>query len=304
MQPRTTEAAADSHEVESGAIDESRDPFREHTRAFPKAKKPVVARPTGVDREQLARQWEAEAVAGISPFRRAARKHAKERARSAALARADEHNASIDGQIVELEGQAKAAWAELRAHRPDRVVAALDDAFARNGLEATCENAGADAGRRRATIIAIFGPIDIISATESVTNARGDEVDRRRPKADRNALYVDALGSTVLAVAKCAFAAAPALERAEIIVLRHDRGATRVADRLQAIYRGSFDRPETTALPWRTIDPASHILTVDDAELRRRGAADDVAPLDVRRDPALVTILAKFRGLLERSPGA
>lgn len=219
-----------------------------------------------------------------------------------AVQRAEEFNASIDAQVLELEKQAKAAWAELRAHQPDRVIAALDDAFARNGLQATCEDAGLRDERHSATIIVIFGPLSQIPTSSPGTNARGDEVSKRIPKAERNALYITALGSTVLATAKCAFASAPSLEDARIVVLRHDPEAARVADRLQPIYRGSFDRSATTSLPWRSLDAAAEILGVDDAELRRRGVAEDIAPLDVRKDPALVSLLAKFRALLEAAP--
>jgi hypothetical protein len=305
MQPRDSDAAANHSSSKSGPVTAPDfNMYSQHQRAFAKAKKPAVERPPQVDGERLARQWESEAVAGISPFRRAERREIRERARAAALVRAEEFNSTIDAQVAELEKQAKAAWTELRAHQPHRVVNALDDAFARYGLQATCEDAGLRDGQRFATIVVIFDPISVIPTSVLAINARGDEVSKRMPKADRNALYIDALGSSVLATVKCSFASAPSLQDARVIVLRHDAEATRVADRLQVIYRGAFERAATTSLPWRSLDPGVELLTANDAELQRRGVAEDVVPLDVRKDPALVSILAKFRAMLEAAPHA
>lgn len=303
MQPHDPDAAAETSAATLAAASAlNPELYSVHRRAYAKVKKPSVERPAPIDAAHLARQWEDEAVAGISPFRRAARREAREHARAMALQRAEQFNASLEATGDELERLATAAWSELRAHQPDRVIAALDDAFATAGLPATCDDAGLRDGRRSATLIVIFPPIVQIPSTVPGTNARGDEIARRVPKAERNALYVTALGSTVLGTVKCAFANAPSLEEARVIVLRHDQGAARVADRLQPIYRGSFDRVATASLSWRSLDAGTEILTGDDAQLRRRGVANDIAPLDARTDPALVTIVAKFRALLEAAP--
>jgi hypothetical protein len=270
-----------------------------HVRTIPKAQRPVVSEPRRVDAATLLPSLEAEATRGISVFRRADRKSAKNDARAAAMRRAAELNAQYDARAADLEVQAKAAWAELRAHRGDRVIAALDEAFAANGIDATCENAGSDGGRNTATIVVIFGSIALVPDRVAAQTAAGVTVAKRRTKTERNALYIEALGSQVLLTVKQAFASAPGLDDANIVVLRHNPDATKVPDRLQPIYIGTFARRDTARLAWKTLDPTEHVLGTARADLRRSGVAGDVAPLDVRKNPHLVTIVAKYRDLLE-----
>lgn len=274
----------------------------QHVRTIPKAKRPVVAEARRIDPASLLPSLEAEAVRGISLFRRAERKQAKNAARAASERRAAELTAHYDAHAVALESQAKTAWAELKAHRSDRVIAALDEAFIANGIDATCDAAGSDGGRNTATIVVIFGSIAMVPDRIATHTAAGVPAVKRRTKTDRNTLYVDALGSAVLLTVRQAFASAPGLDDANIVVLRHDPDAARVPDRLQPIYIGTFARTDTARLAWKTLNPTEQLLGTARADLRRSGVAGDVAPLDVRKNPHLVAIVARFRDLLESRP--
>jgi hypothetical protein len=106
----------------------------------------------------------------------------------------------------------------------------------------------------------------------------------------------------VLLTVKQAFASAPGLDDANVVVLRHDPDAAKVPDRLQPIYIGTFARADTARFAWKTLDPAEQLLGTARADLRRSGVAGDVAPLDVRKNPHLVSIVAKFRDRLESRP--
>jgi hypothetical protein len=274
----------------------------QHVRTIPKAKRPEVGRSRRVDPAALFPALEAEAVRGISVFRRAERKQAKSAAHAASVRRAAELNAQHEAQALALDGQAKTAWAELKAHRTDRVIAALDEAFMAGGIDATCDAAGSDGGRNTATIVVIFGSVAMIPDRVGTKNAAGKPVLKRRTRTDRNELYVEALGSAVLLTVKQAFASAPGLDDANVVVLRHDPNAAKVPDRLQPIYIGTFARADTARFAWKTLDPAEQLLGTARADLRRSGVAGDVAPLDVRKNPHLVSIVAKFRDRLESRP--
>ncbi|WP_460948413.1 hypothetical protein [Okibacterium endophyticum] len=232
----------------------------------------------------------------ISFFKRAERRTA----RAEAVESARNEAATIDLANREVferrQADADAQWQLLLSHDPDTVISTLDGAFFDNAEEATCVDAGVEDGRRYATVVILFSPVSAIPERTPSLTPTGKPTTKKRTKTDRNALYVQALGSTVLATVKEAFAVAPSLDEVRVLVLRQDTDAPTSADHLTAIYSAEFERERTNALPWARMDPGSELLAADDAQFERKGVAGDIIAIHV--DPELDNLIKTFTGAL------
>ena len=148
----------------------------------------------------------------------------------------------------------------------------------------------------------LFGGPDIVPGKVAARTPTGKPTLKVRSKTDRNALYVAALGSMVLATLKETFAVSPHTGWADVLVLRKDAAALTPQAYLTAIYAASFDRNSTLRLPWRSLDPAEALVAVPDARLRRKGVSREVFPLDLRKEPELQSILDMARAGLWNRP--
>lgn len=264
-----------------------------HLEDFPHSKPPQLPSPTPVDVQALVTRRRKESVSGIGFFKRAARRAAQERAERDARHEAQQQDAANLEEHRTRQAQAESFWQRLVAHESEAVLVMLDGVFADNASEATCVDAGTDEGKRYATVVVVFPSANSIPERTVALTPAGNTTTRKRTKSDRNALYVRALGSTVLATVKEAFTAAPSLDEVRIVVLRKDPDALSPSGYLTVIYTAEFGRERTQSLPWAQLDPAETLLAADDARLRRKGAAGDVIPVEVD-DPALSGLVAMF----------
>lgn len=268
-----------------------------HHEEFPLARPREVSPPPPVEFPQILDHMTQQALAGIGVFKFAERKAAKLRAEQAAHAEAARLQSEWH-RLYELHcEQAQQDWANLMEHDPETVMAALEEAFADNASEATCVDAGVEDGARYATIVIVFGSAQMVpERTPSVTPS-GKPTTKKRTKGDRNALYVSALGSTVLATVKEGLAVAPRVEQFRVVVIRRDTAAATPADFVAPIYSGTFKRAPLQGLPWQQIDPVAALLTAEDAAFVRKGAAGEVMPVSVE-DAGLAELVEKFRPLV------
>lgn len=272
-----------------------------HQEEFVPAKPRCVTPPLRTDADALSLQWQRRAIAGVGFFDRAARREARARADLAARAEAAKVDAENHRQYQRRQAAADEWWRRLSAHNPETVIVALDHAFADNASEVTCVDAGIDEERAYATIVIVFGPASAIPDRALSVTPGGKPTTKKRTKTERNALYVRALGSTVLATVKKAFAVAPALTEVRMLVLRRDPNASAPADCLAVIYQAAFGRAHTCSLPWDRIDPAEQLLAASHANLQRKGATRDLAAIRVD-DPALAQLVSTFADALRARP--
>ncbi|WP_394941099.1 DUF4236 domain-containing protein [Psychromicrobium sp. YIM B11713] len=264
-----------------------------HFEEFPSAAPHQVTPPLLTDAELLSRQWQNTAAKKISFFKRSARKTARFEADQAA--RIEAHRVDTANQ-QEYERQLAAAnhqWQLLLAHEPQTVVSVLDQAFSDNSSEATCIDAGVEENKRYATVVVIFGPASVIPERTPSTTPSGKATTRKRTKTERNALYVKALGSTVLVTVKEAFAVAPSLDEVRMLVLRRDIEASTPENYLSVIYSAVFDRISTNAQPWRRLDPGEQLVSASEAKFQRKGTAGDVVAIPVD-EPELAQLIQTF----------
>ncbi len=101
----------------------------------------------------------------------------------------------------------------------------LEEAFGDNASEATCVDVGVEEGTNYATVVILFGSAQMVPERTPSFTSSGKSTTKKRSRADRNALYVSALASTVLATVKEGLAAAPSVAEFRVVVMRKDPAA-------------------------------------------------------------------------------
>lgn len=271
-----------------------------HHEDFERAAPVDVPVPPTADYELIRDALSQQMLAGIGRFQLAERKAAKFQA---------DQTAHVEKARLEAEwqrsyrihcGLAQENWEKLLGHEPEAVMMALEEAFADNASEATCVDVGAEGGTNYATVVILFGSAQMVPERTPSFTPTGRPTTKKRSKADRNALYVAALASTVLATVKEGVAVAPSVEEFRVVVMRKDSGAATPADFLTPIYAGSFRRSNLERVRWRDVDPVALLLTADEAVFTRKGAVGDVMPISVGGSSGLQQLLDAFKSLVSK----
>ena len=261
---------------------------------------PLPAQPSPTDVATLRRELTRTALAGISWFHRAERRNAKAAVTAAAtdLARRQHLAALIEAQRTQVD--LDQAWDALRRHDPDTVIEAVDAAFADNASESTCVDAGHDdiAGGRYVTCVVLFGTADLIPDQRPALTPGGKPTLRKRTKTDRNALYTQALASTVLATAKEALAVAVAADQARILVVRRAPQGSSLTQTLEVVYLGTFHRDRLHAVDWAGVDPIDKLLSAEGCQLNLKGSTREVVSISTGDKDELHALLDTFSASL------
>lgn len=270
-----------------------------HLEQFPAAAPEPVPAPEPVSLDALVKERQRQAVRGIGFLRFGERRAARERAKADAgleAARIDAENGEIYRGLLD---DAADRWRRLLDHEPEAVITAIDSVFADNASESTCVDAGAEEdGSRYATVVVVFGSATLVPEKTAALTPAGNLTLKKRSKTDRNALYVRALGSTVIATVREALQTSPATNEIRVVVLRRDPQATTLANQTVPIYTGTFARSAVDLLPLDRIDLEEFLARVPEARFHRKGATLEVAAIDTRDDPDLAALAAQFAGAL------
>jgi hypothetical protein len=289
------------------------------------ASPPVAPEPEPVDRYELMRDFRKRRRQGIPLWRirdqiqaaREADEEAEEGAGSIALERQAGREAEqrrLDGLWATLQ-QAKAAvaedlprrvaveqerrdavrageqreldqaWERLQANEPEVALGALNRAFEDNEAPATAIRCD---GSRTAVIMRFPAPEAIVPERKPARTPTGKRTLKKRTKTEINGLYVEALGSNVLATVKEAFAVAPGTESVQLLV--GCRVTERGAERVAPIYGGEFDRERFEH--HAPSAPGTVLALAADSMLNLKGKTQQVAPLDLSERPDLAALLA------------
>jgi hypothetical protein len=287
---------------------------------------PTAPAPEPVDRYELMREHRKRAQAGIPIFRLRERieaaGNADREAEVEAVAEADRRTAAqrveqarLDGLWAEL-GKARALvaeqlernieaekarrvgarateqeqidcdWERLNANDPEVTLAALEQAFADNEAPAAaidCE------GDRTTVLMQFVSPEAIVPERRPGRTPTGKRTLKKRTKTEINALYLQALGSNVLATVKEAFAVAPGTQVVQLMVIRRETDK-RHAGELVAIYLGEFDRAGFAGASGAR-DPARSLNLAGEAVLNLKGQTAAVSPIDLSGRADLVKLL-------------
>jgi hypothetical protein len=296
---------------------------------------PVAAEPEPVDRYELMRKHRKQRCAGIPIWRvrervGAARK-ADEEAEMEAEVEADwraeaqrAEQARLDGlwtqlsrvretvadQLVvavaaekerrEAERAAEQArldeeWGRLQRNEAEVTIASLEQAFADNGAPA----APIDCDGERTTVVMQFpSPEEIVPEKKPARTPTGKPTLKKRTKTEINALYLQALGSNVLATVKEAFATAPGAQIVQMLVMRRETDKKHAGE-LAVIYVGEFDRSGFEGASGGR-DPVRALSLAGDSALNLKGKTEAVAPIDMRERAGLQAVMTQVTAGLQR----
>ena len=255
------------------------------------------------DRIKTARTADAEAEeAALDEEGRRAEAQRAEQARLDRLwSQLRQARARVDDELVlavaaererrEVERQAEQVrldeeWERLRRNEPDVAIAALERAFADNEAPA----APIDCEGGRTTVVMEFQPPEaIVPERKPARTPTGKPTLKKRTKTEINRLYLEALGSNVLATVKEAFAVAPGTQVVQLLVIRREVDGKHSGG-LAAIYLGEFDRVHYDGASGSR-DPAEALTRAPEAVLKLKGRAGEVAPIDLSDEDGLVKVL-------------
>lgn len=269
-----------------------------HLEQFPAAAPEHVPAPEPVLADEMVKDYQRAAVRGIAFFRLSARRAAKERARVDARAEATRIDARNQEVYRGLVREATADFQRLLDHEPETVITAIDAAFADNASESTCVDAGTDDdGTTFATVVVVFGSAALVPEQVAALTAAGNPTVKKRTKTDRNALYVRALASTVLATVREALQTSPSTGEVRVVVLRRDLQVA-AAERAVPIYTATFARHLVEQVQLDRVDLDQLLERAPDAQLTRKGATAEVMPFSIGNDDDLVRLTEQFAEVL------
>jgi hypothetical protein len=272
-----------------------------HLEEFPAAGPEPVPAPEPVALDPLVKAYQQDAVKDIGFFRFGQRRAAKERAKAEAgveAARIDAHNQEIYRGLLQ---DAAADFQRLVEHDPDSVITAIDASFADNASESTCVDAGIDEeGTKFATVVVLFGSADLVPEKVAALTPAGKPTLRKRTKTDRNALYVRALASTVLATVREALATSSSTDEVRVVVLRRAVASGDLDQQTAPIYVATFERRLVEPTRLDRVDLDQLLVQVPDAQLVRKGVTAEVVPINTSGDADLALLTEQFAGVLAR----
>jgi hypothetical protein len=185
--------------------------------------------------------------------------------------------------------QLDGAWEKLRANDPGVTLPALAQAFADNETPAVTIGCEAD----RITVAMQFpAPEAIVPERKPARTPTGKRTLKKRTKTEINALYVEALGSNVLATVKEAFAVAPGTQLIKLLVVRRETDEKH-AGQLAAIYAGEFNRGGYESASGSR-DPGRALALAPKSLLNLKGKTAQVAPLDLSDREDLQALLREL----------
>jgi hypothetical protein len=175
-------------------------------------------------------------------------------------------------------------WERLQRNEPEVTIAALEQAFADNEAPAApidCE------GERTSVVMQFVSPEAIVPERKPARTPTGKRTLKKRTKTEINALYLQALGSNVLATVKETFAVAPGAKIVQVLVIRHETDGKHAGD-LAAIYVGEFERSQYDG---GSRDPGRALTLAGESVLNLKGKTEAVAPIDLKGRADLEAVL-------------
>ena len=193
-----------------------------------------------------------------------------------------------DAERKAEQDQLDADWNKLQANDPMTTIAALEEAFADNESPAAPLNCEGD----RTTVVMQFSqPETIVPDRKPARTPRGKRSLKKRTKTEINDLYLQALGSNVLATLKEAFAVAPGTNVIQMLVIRREI-EKKHAGELAAIYVGEFSRNQHEN-GGGSRAPVSVLSSAPEVSLNLKGKTQKIVPIDLSGRPDLQDVLGQ-----------
>lgn len=146
-------------------------------------------------------------------------------------------------------------------------------------------------GAETTLLISVKRPEELVPDQRADTTPTGRPTVKKRSQTDRNQLYLETVGSTVLGAVRCGFANAPSLSTLAVLALMDQGLHLGIAPR--PIYFGRFDRGQGDL---DSEDPGVALDYSRDALMNVGGRTDELRPIDLSDEPGVEMTLSSALG--------
>jgi hypothetical protein len=260
-----------------------------HREDFPPAVRPLAPAPQQPDQAAIYRHFEAHALKNVGRFKRAER----EQARRQAAAWTDAEAARLWQEQVHGQAQAQGwldqCWSQLCANVPDMVMETLTAAFEDN--EVASAPIGV-VGDEVALALLVPGIDGVVPERLPTTTQAGNISFRKIPKKDRVAYYSTFVCGQALVTVREAFAVAPGIRTARVVVLRAGGRDVYGQERVECLLAAAFDRAALEPVVWESAG-AADILNETSRErlVQQTGPSKELTPLSLASEPELRAVV-------------
>lgn len=253
-----------------------------HKQVFPPAQPPVAPPAEPVDYLAIERKHRRDQRRGIPFYRFSERRAARRRAHELAGQEARKEEQAREAARARTQAELDEWWRKLLENDRDVVLGVLEASFADNQAPAVpinCEDG-------RATILMLVEAEDAIPERRPHVTPTGRPSSKKLTQTERSELYQAWLSSNLLATVKEAFAVAPGLRAATMVILRkvpNPFGEVKI----DAIYCGTFSRERFNRLDFQSPDVLDAIFHAEDLRMQTKGRTKHLVPIDLSKDPEL-----------------
>lgn len=260
-----------------------------HRVDFPNAQRPIAPEPAPPDRPAIYQQYEKQALAGISVFKRAERTAAKQQAAAWADAEAARQWTTVKNQQAQWQQTLDQQWQALVDNDSDTVLQTLAEAFEDN--EAPAAAVGVDADE--VSLVVVVPPASqAIPEQMPGRTAAGNLSLKKITQADKADFFKQFVCGQVLVTLREAFAVAPGLNAARVIVLRNDGRDPYGRPNMPCLAAVSVTRRALEGVRWHDAD-AVDILNAAAHEklITQKGRSKELSPLDLTDEPEITALI-------------
>jgi hypothetical protein len=257
-----------------------------HREEFVPASRPIAPPPPAVPEAEIYQRHEQQALTGVSRFRPKLRQQRREASRNVAAAEIAHKQRQLAEQHAVWQRELDRRWELLLANDPAVVMETIEEAFEDNEVPAAA--VGLD-GTELALVMLAPDPAIVPDRMPGTTSA-GNLSLRKLNKTDAAGYYRILVCGHVLATLREAFAVAPAVTAARIVVVR--RAAEPASDGRECLLAARVTAAAMARVDWREAG-AGQVLTEVSEELvaNLRGRTREFGPVDLQDEPELKAIL-------------
>jgi len=260
-----------------------------HRVDFPPARPPRAPEPAPPDRAAIYAHYEKQTLAGIGMFKRAERAAAKQQAAAwtdAEFARQWHH---LKGQQAQWQQALDREWRLLLGNDPDVVLRTLAEAFEDN--EAASAAIGVD-GDEVSLVLLVPPASHAIPEQLPSRTAAGNLSLKKITQASRADFYKQFVCGQVLVTLREAFAVAPGLASARVVVLRNDGRDVYGRPVMPCLAAVNVTRGALHGVRWDDADAVDILNAVAREKLvNQKGRSKDLAPVDLIAEPDIAHLV-------------
>jgi hypothetical protein len=260
-----------------------------HRVDFPDAQRPIAPEPTPPDRAAIYQHYEKQALAGISMFKRAERASAKQKAAAWTDAEAARQWTTLKSQQAQWQQSLDQQWHALVGNEPNTVLQTLAEAFEDNEAASAAVGVVTD---EVSLVVVVLPASQAVPKQMPGRTAAGNLSLRKITQTDKADFFKQFVCGQVLVTLREAFAVAPGLNSARVIVLRNDGRDPYGRPSMPCLAAASITRKALQGVRWHEAN-AIDILNAAAHEklLIQKGRSKELSPLDLSNEPEIVSLI-------------